>query len=64
MSMFPFAVVNFQIIFPGSVSEDIGSVDVCIEQINGQLNKEIEITRRTSQVGTTATGMYIKYLYQ
>ena len=50
------AVVNFQIIFPGSVSEDIGSVDVCIEQMNGELNDAVEVRVWTSQTGTTATG--------
>ena len=56
---FPLAVVNFQIILPSSINEDIGSVDVCIEQMNGELSKEIEVTVRTSQVGTTATGTFI-----
>ena len=55
--MFFVTVVNFQIIFPASVSEDIGSVDVCIEQLNGKLNKGIEVTVQTSQIGTTATGL-------
>ena len=55
-------MVNFQIIFPGSVSEDMGSVDVCIEQMNGELNKEIELTVRTSQIGTTATGRVLNLI--
>jgi hypothetical protein len=49
------AMVNFQIVFPASVREDVGSVDVCIEQMNGELNKAIEITVQTSLIGTTAT---------
>ena len=32
-------------------------MNVCIEQMNGELNKEIEVTVRTSQIGTTATGI-------
>ena len=48
--------MNFQIIIPNSISEDISSVDVCIEQINGELNEGVDVTIRTSQIGSTATG--------
>ena len=34
-------------------------MDVCIEQMNGELNKEIEVAVRTSQIGTTATGAFV-----
>ena len=60
----PLAVVNFRIILPISINEDIGSVDVCIEQMNGELSKEIEVRVRTSQIGTTATGTMFIYVYQ
>ena len=56
MCLFAFIVVNFRIVLPGLVNEDIGSVDVCIEQMNGQLKNEIQVTVRTSQVGSTASG--------
>lgn len=49
-------VVNFRIILPNLVNEDIGSVDVCIEQMNGELNEEIQVTVQTTQIGSTATG--------
>lgn len=51
-------VVNFQILYPEKVNEDIGSVEICIEQMNGKLSEEINIRVQTSQIGTTATGMY------
>ena len=34
-------------------------MDVCVQQMNGELDKEIEVAVRTSQIGTTATGTYI-----
>ena len=37
-------------------------MDVCIEQMNGELNKAIEVRVRTSQTGTTATGTDIAYV--
>lgn len=51
--------MNFRIIYADSVSEDIGSVDVCVEQMNGELNEEMEIRVQTSPIGSTATGLFI-----
>ena len=53
------AVVNFRIVSPAVVSEDIGQVEVCVEQMNGELGEEIEVSLRTSPVGTTASGEYV-----
>ena len=50
-------VVNFRIILPEIVSESIGSIYVCIEQMNGQLNDDIQVNIQTSQIGTSATGI-------
>ena len=52
-------MVNFQILYPDKVNEDIGSVEICIEQMNGELSEEINIRVQTSQIGTTATGLYL-----
>ena len=52
------AVVNFRIVSPAVVSEDIGQVEVCVEQMNGELGEEIEVSLRTSPVGTTASGEF------
>ena len=57
MNCFPNAVVNFRIIYPVTISEDIGSVDVCIEHMNGELSDEVQVTLQTSQIGSTATGI-------
>ena len=52
-------MVNFRIVSPASIDEDAGSVEVCVEQMNGELGQEVEVSLRTSPVGTTASGMMI-----
>ena len=51
--------MNFRIVSPASVDEDIGQVEVCVEQMNGELGKEIQVTVRTTPTGTTASGITI-----
>lgn len=55
-------VVNFQLLYPDKVNEDISSVEICIEQMNGELSEDINIRVQTSQIGSTATGLYIYVL--
>ena len=52
-------MVNFQIIYPNFLSEDIGTADMCVEQKNGELNDEVKVKVQTSWTGSTATGTYV-----
>lgn len=52
-----FPVVNFRLVYPDRISEDIGSLDVCIEQMNGELSEEVQVTVKISQTASTATGI-------
>ena len=49
--------MNFRIVSPASVGEDIGQVEVCVEQMNGELGEEIQVTVRTTPTGSTASGI-------
>ena len=49
-------MVNFRTVSPASVSEDIGGVEVCVEQMNGELGEDLQVTVRTTPTGTTASG--------
>ena len=49
--------MNFRIVSPASVGEDIGQVEVCVEQMNGELGKEIQVTVKTTSTGSTASGI-------
>lgn len=57
--VFLIVVVNFRVVFPDVISEDIGSVDVCIEQMNRELSEEIQVSVKTSQTASTASGIII-----
>ena len=54
-------VVNFRIVSPSRVSEDIGRVEVCVEQMNGELGEEIQVNVRTTPTGTNASGNCHRY---
>ena len=49
--------MNFRIVSPASVDEDIGQVELCVEQMNGELGEEIQVIVRTTPTGSTASGI-------